>query len=216
MRKRAWFRASGSVASQSDNSVTQWITQLKQGNHEAAQRLYEKYFRQLVESALKKLGHARRGAADEEDVAHDALKSAILGAQMGRFPGLHNRKDLWQVLVMLTDRKALDHRRREHAQKRGGARVLNQQDLANPRDSSSGGVVEAVARDPTPEEAAMFTENLHHRLGALNDHLRQIALWKLEGYSNQEIAERLAVSVRMVERKLRGIRSIWLDDTGGD
>ena len=37
--------------------------------------------------------------------------------------------------------------------------------------------------------------------------LRQIALWKLEGYTNPEIAERLECTLRTVERKLD--RAYW-------
>jgi DNA-directed RNA polymerase specialized sigma24 family protein len=39
--------------------------------------------------------------------------------------------------------------------------------------------------------------------------LRRIAAWKLEGYSSEEIAERLGCGRRTVDRKLGVIRSIW-------
>ena len=39
--------------------------------------------------------------------------------------------------------------------------------------------------------------------------LRQIALWKLEGYTNPEIAAKLDCTVRTVERKLERIRAYW-------
>jgi DNA-directed RNA polymerase specialized sigma24 family protein len=34
-------------------------------------------------------------------------------------------------------------------------------------------------------------------------------LWKLEGYTNQEIAGKLGCALRTVERTLRLIRRIW-------
>ncbi len=44
----------------------------------------------------------------------------------------------------------------------------------------------------------------------LNDPgLRQIAFWKLEGYTNEEIAEKLECTLRTVERKLERIRAYW-------
>ena len=47
-------------------------------------------------------------------------------------------------------------------------------------------------------------------LGALEDpKLRQVALWKLESYTNDEIAEKLQLTTRSVERKLQRIREIW-------
>jgi DNA-directed RNA polymerase specialized sigma24 family protein len=44
------------------------------------------------------------------------------------------------------------------------------------------------------------------------DSLREIALLKLEGHSNQEIANRIECGLRTVERKLQGIRAIWSEE----
>ncbi len=48
-------------------------------------------------------------------------------------------------------------------------------------------------------------------LGLLDDPLRRIALWKLDGYTNEEIAGAgmMDCAVRTVERKLERIRGIW-------
>jgi DNA-directed RNA polymerase specialized sigma24 family protein len=48
------------------------------------------------------------------------------------------------------------------------------------------------------------------RLG--DDELRQIALWRLMGYSNREIADMKGCSERTIERKLELIRAIWDQD----
>ncbi len=66
------------------------------------------------------------------------------------------------------------------------------------------------AAGPSPAEAALLNEALEQRLESLaNPELRQIALWRLEGYSNREIAERLHCTERSIERKLERIRSKW-------
>jgi DNA-directed RNA polymerase specialized sigma24 family protein len=47
-------------------------------------------------------------------------------------------------------------------------------------------------------------------LDLLNDsELRQIAVWKMEGYTSDEIAQKLQCVTRTVERKLRLIRKLW-------
>ncbi len=51
---------------------------------------------------------------------------------------------------------------------------------------------------------------LHDRLGEAE--LRSIALWKLEGYTNEEIAQKLDCVPRTVERKLARIRNLWDKD----
>ena len=107
----------------SDPSVTTWIGLLREGNSDAAQQLWERYFSRLVEFARGKLRGTGRQAADEEDVALSAFHSFCVAAE--RFPRLNNRQDLWQVLVMLTARKAFQQRRRQGAQKRGGEAGAN-------------------------------------------------------------------------------------------
>ena len=39
--------------------------------------------------------------------------------------------------------------------------------------------------------------------------LREVAVWKLEGYTNKKIAGMIGRSVPTVERKLASIRTIW-------
>lgn len=58
--------------------------------------------------------------------------------------------------------------------------------------------------EPSPELIAEFTEEVAERLRVLDDpELRQIALWKLAGFENKEIAEKLGRVERSVERKLK-------------
>ena len=50
-----------------DNTVTQWIEQLRSDKEEPVQQLWEHYVQQLVRSARKKLPANIRRAYDEED-----------------------------------------------------------------------------------------------------------------------------------------------------
>src|SRR5205823_10863614 len=90
----------------SAGSVTFWIDRLRAGDARAAEKLWERYFRRLVGLARQKLRHTPRGAADEEDVAVSAFDSFFRGAAAGRFPQLHDRDDLWQLLIAITAHKA--------------------------------------------------------------------------------------------------------------
>ena len=96
----------------SGDSVTQWIDQLKAGERDAVQKLWEAYFERLVALARQKLRGAPRWAADKEDVALSAFDSFCRAAERGRFPQLSDRDDLWHLLVVLTARKACDLLRR--------------------------------------------------------------------------------------------------------
>jgi len=196
----------------SSESVTEWLDQLKQGDPLAAEKLWGRYISQLVREAHKKLGQTRRRAADEEDVALAAFASFCKGVEAGRFPKLDDRDDLWQVLLILTQRKAIDQIRQEHAQMRGGGDVRGESvlDAGGPGSSSPPGMARIADAGPTPEFAALVAEQLERLLGALQDRqLREIALDKMAGNTNEEIAQRLGISLRSVERKLQLIRRIW-------
>jgi len=198
----------------SAGSVTTWVEQLRAGDRAAAQRLWERYYPRPVGLARKKLRGLPRRAADEEDVALSAFDSFCRGAERGQFPQLGDRDDLWQLLVLLTARKAIRLYHHERRAKRGGGRVQGGSDL-EPLDSSGGGLAEVVSDEPTPEFAAQVAEEYQRLLDRLpDDELRSVALWKMEGYTNEEIAERLGCVIRTVERKLRVIRGVWEQDNG--
>jgi DNA-directed RNA polymerase specialized sigma24 family protein len=193
-------------------SVSQWIGQLQDGDHVAAQKLWERYYRRLVGLARKKLEGMPRRTADEEDVALSAFDSFCRGAGDGRFPQLLDRDNLWRLLVTITARKAYQLVLREGRQKRGSNAVLDEAALAGPGDSSSeqGGLEKLLDREPTPEFAAQLAEEYERLLASLPDaELRAVAQWKLEGYTNDEISGKLCCAQRSVERKLKVIRSLW-------
>jgi DNA-directed RNA polymerase specialized sigma24 family protein len=190
-----------------DASVTLWIHQLRAGDLLAAQKLWEGYFNRLVGLARVKLRALPRRGADEEDVALSAFDSFFRGVEQGRFPRLDDRDDLWQVLLMITERKAIDLAQHEGRQKRDWRRLQ-----AGPgKDAATGSGLSALeGREPDPAFAAQVAEECEKLLRKLADHdLRAIAIRKMEGYTNQEIAAELGCSLVTVERRLRLIRREW-------
>src|SRR4051812_17334361 len=184
-------------------SVSHWIHLLQAGDHAGAQPLWEAYFHRLVALARAKLLGAPRQARDEEDVALSAFDSFCRGAQGGRFPQLDDRDNLWRVLVVITARKAGRLVRDQRRLKRGGGDAPLP--LGDEADAD-----EILSQEPTPEFAAQAAEECGRLLERLGDtELQRVALWKMEGYTNEEIAGRLKCAPRSVERKLRLIREVW-------
>jgi DNA-directed RNA polymerase specialized sigma24 family protein len=182
----------------SEESVTKWIRDLKAGHHGAAEQLWQRYFHRLVQLARSRLQNLRRGAADEEDVALNAFDSFCRGAEQGRFELLLDRNDLWRLLAVLTVRKAIDLRRRE------------KEPPAPEHDFE-----QVLSREPTPEKVSEMADECRRLFDLLGDPgLRSIALWKMDGDTNEEIAARLGCVVRTVERRLAVIRSIWEAEVG--
>jgi DNA-directed RNA polymerase specialized sigma24 family protein len=198
----------------SSGSVSHWIGQLKAGDHNAAQALWECYFHRLVGMARSKLRGSPRQAADEEDVALSAFNSFCRGAEQGRFPQLADRNDLWQLLVKITFRKAIDLVKHERRRKRGGSAVQAEAFSLGAEDSAAGerGLEQFISREPTPELAAQMVEQCERLLGLLSKEQQSIALWKMEGYTNSEIAAKLGCVTTTVERRLRLIRALWLKE----
>ncbi len=192
-----------------EHSITRWISELRTGDASAASELWRRFYERLVHLARQKLRDVPRRAADEEDVVIDAFDSFFRGVQIGRFPNLDDRDDLWQVLMMLTTRKASNQKKHDRRQKRGGGAVRGESVFRSPDDSSAG-IDQVVGAEPTPEFVDDVSEEVRRLLDLLGDEtLRAVALAKLEGYQNAEIADRLRVQVRTIERKLRNIREIW-------
>jgi DNA-directed RNA polymerase specialized sigma24 family protein len=200
-------------------SVTHWLGLLKAGDAAAAQHLWDRFFTRLVGLAHDQLRGLPRGPADEEDVALSAFNRFCLAARRGQFPRLEDRDDLWQLLTLLAERKAHDHRRREGRRKRGGGQVRDEAWLQahNGIDVAGRGLAALASQEPTPEFAALLADECRALLRRLNDDgLRAVAVTKLEGCTNEEVAAALGCSVRTVERKLQLIRNIWERSAGDD
>jgi RNA polymerase sigma factor (sigma-70 family) len=189
----------------SEGSISRWIDPLKEGNPEAAQQLWQRYFDRLVWLARRRLRSPAPRAGDEEDVALSAFATFCRGVQAGRFPQLDDRDSLWKILVVLTARKAFHLLRDEGRQKRRGLRAS--------RDAGRDGgalLQQVLSREPTPAFAAEVAEQYQRLLARLdNPDLERLAGLKLEGYTNDEIAGQLNCTTRTVERRLRIIRGLW-------
>jgi DNA-directed RNA polymerase specialized sigma24 family protein len=67
-----------------------------------------------------------------------------------------------------------------------------------------------LGQEPSPEFAAQVAEECQRLLARLQDaELRAVAVWKMEGYTHEEIAAKLGCVPRTIDRKLATIRSIW-------
>jgi RNA polymerase sigma factor (sigma-70 family) len=197
-----------------DGSVTRWVTALKGGDVAAAQPIWERYHRRLVGLAREKLRGARRRAADEEDVVQNAFHSFFRGVAQGRFPQLGDRDNLWRLLVVITARKALDQLAAEHAKRRGGGTPADDSRISPGTKMEETAIEQVVGDEPTPEFAALVAEQYQRLLDLLGEEaLRRVAVWKMEGLTNDEIAENLDCSRRTVARKLETIRIIWGGET---
>jgi DNA-directed RNA polymerase specialized sigma24 family protein len=169
-----------------------------QSREEAARVIWEYSYVRLVKMARSMLRNAPRGAQDEEDIALSSLKSFCIAAGAGRFPELTSRDNLWRILHTITVRKANAVKANARSKRRDASRIA-EVDVDQLADS-----------EPTPELAASLVDERAAMIQCLRDEtLRKVAELHLDGFNGLEIASKLGVSDRTVQRKLELIRKAW-------
>jgi RNA polymerase sigma factor (sigma-70 family) len=180
---------------ETSQSITRLIRAVQEGSSSAVRPLLEAYFDRLVQLASKRLHNLPGLGGYDEDLALRSFHSVYQRLRDPARPlDLAGRDDLWRLLATRTISRAIDLIRRHRP-----GEVPGDQDVA-----------QLLTRGPTPEEAAEVADECQRLLDLLEEpELRQIALWKVEGYTNEEIAARLDCVSRTVERKIRRIRLLW-------
>ena len=182
-------------------TITRCIRDLESGESSrrnvAARELWEFFFADLMCYARRRLQAAQvsRGAADEEDAAERAFTKVCRAIERGRLK-LGSRIDLRKVLRSAAAREVITllHRGKREAGQTGDDFVLRQ-----------------IPDAAMPAELLLLAFDACQRLLELleTDTLRQIAIWKLAGYTNESIRIQLGCSLATVERTLAHIRETW-------
>jgi DNA-directed RNA polymerase specialized sigma24 family protein len=178
--------------SQEDDSVAGFFQQLRLGNREGLEKLWQRFRPRLLGLATATLAGKSPGMTDAEDALQSAMVSFWQRAERGDFGDNLGQDDLWQILAVITKRKALRHKRREYTQSRGSGQVVSLPD-------------EVAGQECSPSAGLEYEELFN----LLDPSLRTYALLRLLGYTNREVAAELGRSERSVERKLELIRTKW-------
>jgi RNA polymerase sigma factor (sigma-70 family) len=184
----------------SEGSITILIGGMRSGDDEAARRIWQRFSPRVASLARKKVPVWLRRIVDGDDLANSAMCSVMMGLREGRFQALRDRDELWALLAFVTVQKARNEIAKASRQKRlpAGATVPVTKEI--------------IAPDPPPDlivRAAEQFQLLIERLRSKEAILEPIVLWKFEGYTNDEIAQRLGCSRSKVARKLELIRKTW-------
>lgn len=190
-------------------SVTLFFGQLRTGDPAAAEALWERFFPRLVALARKTLVGRLQRIADADDAAQSAFASFCLRVRAGEYE-VRDRSDLWNLLGVITANKVRMQVRREATRKRGGGRVIGEHALTGSNGSPI--PLDEVAASVSTKEFDLHSEEL---LGRLDQEQREIAVLRLLGYRNREIAEMYDCTERKIERKLNLIRLQWEAEWSG-
>ena len=190
------------------------LERLVSGSEDAFVQIFNESIERLRHRIANRMPKDLRRHTDEEDVALSVMNSFIGGIrQGGRFKKLKDKSDLWQILGMLTKQKIAKHIRRHQAQKRGAGEVRGESVFPAPGDNAAFGLGGYAAAQVEVRDVLISSEEIDRLFQKLNSEvLRDIAIMKLEGYEQDEIAKELEISPRTVGRKLAMIREQWSDE----
>jgi RNA polymerase sigma factor (sigma-70 family) len=184
-------------------SVTRWINDLRGGDDSAADLLWG-----FLKSRLMSLASTKTGSTavyDEEDVAISAFATLCSGIQVGRYDQIDNRENLWSLLAVITINRARKLARNEGRIRRGGnVKQVNDSDHI---------LSQYFSKEPSPEFSTLAKEECRRLLDLLpKQELRVVAILKVDGHTNEEVAEILGCSRRSIQRRLNLIRDIWVNE----
>jgi RNA polymerase sigma-70 factor (ECF subfamily) len=185
--------------SQSESFI-RLLTELRQGDEQAAAEVFERYTRRLIGLARSRLDQRIAARVEADDVVQSVYGSFFRRVERGEFD-LEGWTSLWALLAQITifkcNRQVVFHR----AQKR---------DLRRDQPGSDGPEAndrfEPFSRDPSPEEVLALTELLESLLRGLPEQYRQIVSLRLAGHTPPEISSAAQVSSRTVERVIRLVK----------
>jgi RNA polymerase sigma factor (sigma-70 family) len=185
-----------------DESI-ELLRRIQSQDSAAAYELFHRYVDRLLALVRVRLCTKLVRRIDPEDVVQSAYRSFFSGAEDGRFE-LQNSGDLWRLLAAITLNKL--HRQVDHHQ--AGRRTIAAEQSVLSTDSCLQSVsFDALANEPSPEQAAILIDEVQFLMTDLNDDQREMLEMRLQGFALSEIAERKDCSERTVRRMLEKVKS---------
>jgi DNA-directed RNA polymerase specialized sigma24 family protein len=174
---------------------------------EAARIIWERFSPRLLAMVRRHLDNRIRRREDEQDVLQSVYATFCAGQLNGKASPA-SREELWKLLVRITMCTVVNTAHRHLAARRDVRR-----ERSDAFESHPGGglfprwMLDHVDRSqPSHEEMTIVLEEVERLLHGLPADLRAIVNWKLEGFTNAEIASMLGRTVRSVELKMQVIR----------
>ncbi|MFM2013362.1 MAG: hypothetical protein RLZZ396_2146 [Planctomycetota bacterium] len=197
-------------------SVTGNLLLAQRGDREAFTQLWSRYFKDLVVQVRNQFQSVAYKQLDPEEVAHSTFIALHEGFHSQKFTSLHGRNQLWSLLTIIAIRKASNRARREQKFRR-------LTDLRYAGDFQQVGATRfSLQHLPVLDDAIkkiLLEDHLEFLLRTLEtegatQRLREIALRKLQGQSNVQIAKEFGCSRKSIALRLNLIFEIWKQGYG--
>jgi RNA polymerase sigma-70 factor (ECF subfamily) len=189
------------------------MDRLRRGDETAAAEVFRRFARRLVALAERRLSAQVRAKVDAEDILQSVFQSFFRRQAAGEYD-LDSWDSLWSLLTVITLRKC-GYRTRHFLAAR---RDVRHEAPPPAGEGASDAGWEAIAREPTPDEATLLTETVEQLLRGLDEDGRRIVELGLQGYKAPEISAQVGLAERTVYRVLERVKARlerWSAGPGG-
>lgn len=177
------------------------IERCRRGEQDAARVLFDAYVERLLPLARRRISQRLTSRVDPEDIVQSVFRTFFARLKEDKFE-IGGQDDLFRLLVRITVHKTL----RQIAHHKAAKRDPSQE--AGHTDSAQEQMLQLLTHEPTPEATVTFLDQLEHFMGMLPEQDRQILALRMEGFSTEEIAQKIGSYDRKVRRVLERIRDI--------
>jgi RNA polymerase sigma-70 factor (ECF subfamily) len=171
------------------------------GDQEAARKLFDEYVERLVALARRHISQRLASRIDPEDVVQSVFRTFFGRLKEGQFH-VADENDLCRLLVRITVHKTLRQVNFHRAAKRDPRQETGQGDWSREE------LLSVLTREPSPEVTVAFLDHLEHFLSQLRPQERQILEMRVQGFTNEEITDRLGIYERKIRRVLERVRGV--------
>jgi RNA polymerase sigma factor (sigma-70 family) len=183
-----------------DDTSKQLLSRYRKGDSRAADEIFERYVRRLIELARARLSTKLSRRVDPEDIVQSAYRSFFVRARDGDYV-LERAGDLWRLLAAITVNKLHGQIERHFAQRRA---VSREEDIGHPAHGTA--TDDPADVEPTADEAVAIAEQLELFMETLGHVERRVLELRLQGNTIEQIADDVDRSQRTVRRLLQRVQ----------
>lgn len=195
-------------------SVSNWILGARQGDPVAIEEIVSRYLARVANCAQSMLAADEQRIRDGQDIATDVLMKMASELSSGQHQQLRDRNDLWVLLISIVNEQVVQNRN-DWQQRNGVPQELTLTDYLSHCDQD---LELLLSKGNKYGSLQAILDRMDDLIALVKDQQsKEVALLKLQGYSNRDIGARLGLVAKTVDRKVSKIISRWkqyLDNQG--
>ncbi len=177
------------------------VARLRSGDDDAARDLYDRYARRVFGFVQDQMSDHLAAQVEPQDIVQSVFKSVFRGMMSGGYDAPEGRT-LWRLLAVIAVHKVRRNAARRAAAKRDSHKTVSLDVLPG----------QSFPARPTPLE---IEQGIRETIEHLSETERTVVMLRLQGYSVEEISQRVQRSRRTIERTLQHIRQELVKDLDG-